>query len=71
MEVEAVYDAGSDAIERARAGAGPELVKCVAYRFEGHHEGDSDFYRDEKELDRWRRRILYGPIQASSSMKAS
>lgn len=54
MDVEAVYDAASDAIQRARNGEGPSLVECVAYRFEGHHEGDSEFYRDEEELAEWR-----------------
>ncbi|MGM0591350.1 MAG: thiamine pyrophosphate-dependent dehydrogenase E1 component subunit alpha [Halobacteriota archaeon] len=54
MDVEAVYEAATDAVERARNGEGPQLVECVAYRFEGHHEGDTEFYRDEVELDEWR-----------------
>jgi pyruvate dehydrogenase E1 component alpha subunit len=54
MDVEAVYGAASDAIERARNGDGPSLIECIAYRFEGHHEGDSEFYRDEEEIEEWR-----------------
>lgn len=56
MDVEAVYEAASDAVERARNGEGPSLIECVAYRFEGHHEGDSEFYRDEEELAEWRQK---------------
>jgi pyruvate dehydrogenase E1 component alpha subunit len=56
MDVEAVYDTASKAIERARNGEGPSLIECVAYRFEGHHEGDSEFYRDEAELAEWRKK---------------
>jgi len=53
MDVEAVYAAAVEAVERARNGGGPTLIECVAYRFEGHHEGDSEFYRDDEELAEW------------------
>jgi len=56
MDVEAVYRAAAEAIERGRAGGGPSLIECVAYRFEGHHEGDSEFYREDGELDEWTER---------------
>jgi pyruvate dehydrogenase E1 component alpha subunit len=56
MDVEAVYRAAQRAIERGRTGGGPSLIECVAYRFEGHHEGDSQFYRDEEEVAEWRER---------------
>lgn len=54
MDVEAVYDTASRHIQKARAGDGPSLIECVAYRFRGHHEGDSEFYRDKEEVQRWR-----------------
>jgi pyruvate dehydrogenase E1 component alpha subunit len=54
MDPDAVYDAASDAVERARNGEGPSVIECVAYRYEGHHEGDTEFYRDEEELAEWR-----------------
>jgi len=54
MDVEAVYDAAARAVERARHGEGPSLVECVGYRFEGHHEGDSEFYRDDGEYEHWK-----------------
>lgn len=56
MDVEAVYDAARAAVDRARAGEGPTLMECVAYRFEGHHEGDTQFYRDEEEVEEWRQK---------------
>ena len=53
MDVEEVNRAASAAVERARNGGGPQLIECVAYRYEGHNEGDTQFYRDEDELDEW------------------
>lgn len=54
MDVEAVYEAAQEAVERAHEGGGPTLIECVTYRFEGHHEGDTEFYRDESEAEEWR-----------------
>jgi len=56
MDVDAVHAAASEAIERARRGEGPQLVECEAYRFEGHHEGDTQFYRTEEDMTEWRAR---------------
>ena len=56
MDVEAVRRAAQDAVERARDGGGPSIIECDAYRFEGHHEGDTQFYRNDEELDEWRER---------------
>jgi pyruvate dehydrogenase E1 component alpha subunit len=56
MDPEAVYGAASAAVERARGGDGPTLIECITYRFEGHHEGDTEFYRDGDEIDEWRAR---------------
>lgn len=56
MDVEDVYAATTAAAEAARAGEGPTLLVCETYRFEGHHEGDTEFYRGEEEIDEWRTR---------------
>jgi pyruvate dehydrogenase E1 component alpha subunit len=40
----AVHNALSTAVARARAGAGPSLVECLTFRFEGHHFGDHQRY---------------------------
>lgn len=54
MDVETVHETARDAVERARSGGGPTLIEAITYRFEGHHEGDDEFYRDGEEVERWR-----------------
>lgn len=53
-DVEAVYQAAGEAIDRARNGEGPTIVECVTYRNYGHFEGDEQKYKaqegDEKAL---------------------
>jgi pyruvate dehydrogenase E1 component alpha subunit len=56
MDVEAVYAAAAEAIENARGGGGPALIECLTYRFVGHHEGDSKFYRSDEEEAEWEAR---------------
>ena len=56
----AVYDQARQAVERARAGAGPTLLECLTHRWRGHYEGDPQAYRPEDELAQWR---LADPIQ--------
>lgn len=56
MDVEEVHAAATAAIEAAREGDGPTLLVCETYRFEGHHEGDTEFYRDDDEVIEWRER---------------
>jgi TPP-dependent pyruvate/acetoin dehydrogenase alpha subunit len=58
MDVLSVYQAVSEAVERARKGQGPTLVECKTYRFRGHHEGDpkkGETYRTKQEMDQWER----------------
>jgi TPP-dependent pyruvate/acetoin dehydrogenase alpha subunit len=40
QDVVAVWQAASQAVQRARAGDGPSLVECKTYRYYGHHQGD-------------------------------
>lgn len=47
-DVEAVYQAAGEAIERARRGEGPTIVECVTYRNYGHFEGDEQKYKSNK-----------------------
>jgi pyruvate dehydrogenase E1 component alpha subunit len=51
----AVQAAAADAIARARAGAGPSLIEVKLDRFFGHHEGDTQTYRGQGEIERARR----------------
>lgn len=54
-DVEAVYEAVSQAVARARAGEGPSLVECKTYRIEGHCMV-LDCHRDPEELAAWKER---------------
>lgn len=45
----AVYHAGRNAVERARAGHGPTLIEAVTFRFNGHLIGDSGSYIPKEE----------------------
>lgn len=54
MDVEAVYEAVSDGVNRARSGEGPSFIVCDTYRYRGHYEGDPGKYRDEEEIEQWR-----------------
>ncbi len=53
-DVEAVYEASVDAIERARAGGGPSLLEAITYRYRGHSKSDRNLYRTQEEIEDWR-----------------
>ncbi|WP_328603374.1 thiamine pyrophosphate-dependent dehydrogenase E1 component subunit alpha [Amycolatopsis sp. NBC_00345] len=54
-DVRAVRAAAAEAVERARAGGGPSLVDCKAFRFFGHMEGwDQQGYRGAGEVEQLR-----------------
>ncbi len=55
-DVEAVYEAASAAVERARAGEGPTLLECLTYKWFGHYIGDPALYRGEEEVNAWKAR---------------
>lgn len=50
-DVEAIYDACKEAVERARAGGGPTLLEIHTVRLWGHFEGDAQAYRGEELAD--------------------
>ena len=53
----AVYQAASEAVERARAGEGPTLLECRTYRTRPHSEGMRDSgYRTAEEVEDWKAR---------------
>ncbi len=45
-----VREAAEKAVARARKGEGPTLLECKTHRWFGHFAGDSQKYRDPKEL---------------------
>jgi len=54
-DVLAVYDAASEAVQRARSGGGPSLIELKTYRIRPFSEAANDA-RDEREIEEWRRR---------------
>lgn len=56
-DVEAVYAAVSQAVDRARRGEGPTLVECETYRIGAHSSSDDPTrYRDPNEVEEWKRK---------------
>ena len=55
-DVLVVREAAAAAVERARAGDGPQFVEALTYRFVGHSRSDPGRYRKPGELDAWRDR---------------
>jgi TPP-dependent pyruvate/acetoin dehydrogenase alpha subunit len=56
MDVLAVREASLAAVERARAGGGPQFLETLVYRFVGHSRSDPARYRPEGELEKWQAR---------------
>ncbi len=56
QDVETVYAAAKEAIERARRGEGPTLLEFKTYRYRGHSRTDTGPYRPEGELEQWLQR---------------
>ncbi len=54
MDVVAVRDSFSEALERVRAGEGPVFLEAMTYRFVGHSLQDPQEYRESDEIDQWR-----------------
>lgn len=53
-DLDAVHDAVSTAVTRARAGEGPTLVENLTYRWKGHSKSDKNLYRTKEEIAEWR-----------------
>ena len=65
QDVLAVHEAVSEAVARARRGDGPSLVETKTYRFHDHAFGlPAINYRDQAEIDEWRRRDPVGLFRA-------
>lgn len=56
MDILAVYEAMSRAVDRARQEHRPTLIEAVTYRFRGHSMADAGTYRTPEEIDEWRGR---------------
>lgn len=56
MDVLAVYETVSQAVQRAREGGGPTYIEAITYRFRGHSISDPGTYRSEQEKKIWQER---------------
>jgi TPP-dependent pyruvate/acetoin dehydrogenase alpha subunit len=56
MNVEAVFDAATEAINHVRKGDGPCLLECLTYRYYGHSRSDAAPYRTKEEEKAWKKR---------------
>jgi pyruvate dehydrogenase E1 component alpha subunit len=58
QDVQVVYRAAKEMIDRARAGEGPGFLVCDTYRYHGHHIGDinREYYRSKAEEQKWKER---------------
>jgi len=52
-DVVAVHRTMTEAVERARSGAGPTVVEALTYRHFGHSRTDPGTYRPEEEVAEW------------------
>lgn len=55
-DVEAVFEAAREAVDRARGGGGPTLIECRTMRMHGHGAHDDMSYVPPEMLEHWRRR---------------
>src|SRR3982750_3618880 len=60
MSAEAVHEAVSRAVKRAREGGGPTLLEIKTYRYKGHSISDPQKYRTKEEVDEYKQK---DPIQ--------
>lgn len=54
MNVFEVYNETKAALDKVRAGEGPQFLEMITYRFEGHSMGDPLRYRTKEEVQKWR-----------------
>jgi TPP-dependent pyruvate/acetoin dehydrogenase alpha subunit len=67
-DVEAVFAAAREAVDRARSGGGPTLIECVTMRMHGHGAHDDMSYVPAGMLERWAER---DPIERYTALLAS
>jgi pyruvate dehydrogenase E1 component alpha subunit len=69
MDVVAVAEAASGALERARSGKGPSLIVADTYRYLGHMIGDTEIYRSKEEVADWKPRDCLARLEADLSIE--
>ncbi|MCA9937670.1 MAG: pyruvate dehydrogenase (acetyl-transferring) E1 component subunit alpha [Anaerolineales bacterium] len=56
MDVLEVESMARQAVERIRAGQGPQFLECHTYRFRAHSMFDAELYREKEEVEMWKQR---------------
>ncbi|PWT96824.1 MAG: pyruvate dehydrogenase (acetyl-transferring) E1 component subunit alpha, partial [Bacteroidetes bacterium] len=56
MSPEAVHEAVSRAVKRAREGGGPTLLEIKTYRYKGHSMSDPQKYRTKEEVEEYKQK---------------
>ena len=56
MDVLAVATAAHEAVDRIRAGEGPQFIEAITYRFRAHSMFDAELYRSKEEVAQWKER---------------
>jgi pyruvate dehydrogenase E1 component alpha subunit len=56
MDVVAMTEAATDAVDRVRETGAPWFLECMTYRFRPHSMFDPELYRDKAEVEEWRKR---------------
>jgi len=56
MDLLAVRDATTEAVNRVRSGSGPVFLEAMTYRFRGHSMSDPATYRDITESEDWKQK---------------
>jgi TPP-dependent pyruvate/acetoin dehydrogenase alpha subunit len=64
-EVDDVYAATIEAVERARSGGGPTLIECITYRHKGHSKSDKNLYRTKEEIEFWKTQDPVGKFETT------
>ena len=64
-EVDEVYAAAVEAVERARSGGGPTLIECITYRHKGHSKSDKNLYRTKEEIEFWKTQDPVGKFETT------
>jgi len=80
MDVEAVSQAGAEAMAHCRSGKGPIILEMKTYRYRGHSMSDPAKYRTKEELaevrekrdpiENFGRKLLDGGVMTEQDMKA-
>lgn len=61
MDVVAVYNAATRAVDAVRNGGGPHFLELRTYRFRAHSMYDPELYREKAEVEKWKE---HDPIPA-------